>query len=952
MRSLVNKLTNFQSFIYASDFDIICITETWLNDTVFDSEIIPTGYSIFRRDRGSRGGGVLVAVRETIPVKFLSISDTVEALTVSLLKPVFTLTTVYMPPNSDRLEFQFLLDYLSWIFDQNHRNIIVGDFNLPDVDWVTLSCNSANSKNICDFVYDHNLFQFVDSSTHSGGNILDLILADSDANENVGNVLVNSHKVFSLHTDHFLVTADLTCKLSHSRIVNNPSFVFDFKKADYQGMCSYLLDYDFSCCFTSDSVEYIWSCISGEIRNAMNAYIPKFRLRKHQRPKWMTSNLMHKLNCLNTLKKKYKSHPSKLLAQKVQSAEESLQTSMTEAKSQYESKLVTDYAGNYNAAIFRYMKSFSHSSAIPALMFLDCKSASTDQEKTALFNEYFYSTFTHSEIRSAADLVTSSPNSLSAISISEEEVFDTLFALDTTKSTGPDGIGPGILKNCAPALYIPLHRLFVLSLSLGLIPKDWRIHKITPIFKAGDKTSIRNYRPISLLCTVSLVLERLVYDKVSDHIFKSISTSQFGFRRNNSTQQQLLLFLKDIVNSFDKQASTDAVYLDLQKAFDSVSHLNLLDKLRSFGISGQLWKWFQAYLTSRYQKVSISQATSGLLPVLSGVPQGSILGPLLFITYINDIEEFISSSKFLLYADDAKCFHTIVSPSDCNKLQGDLDSVLSWSGEKKLRFNSSKCFVIHFSSKKESEDLYNYIFDDSILEYRESGRDLGVIFSANLTWERHYRHITARAYKMLGLVRRSFSKFIPVLVKKKLYLALVRSQLTYCSVVWRPQLIKDIITLESVQRRATKYILDDYECDYKTRLIRLKLLPLMMFFELTDIVFYISSILSPSINFDIGQYIHGNACVTRSSSSSKLQHSFSSTCKSNHFYFKRLPRRWNSLPVIDTTQSLFVIKLQLFNFMYNHFIQHFDASNPCTFHFVCPCFKCSKSPTTPCFNSL
>jgi len=131
----------------------------------------------------------------------------------------------------------------------------------------------------------------------------------------------------------------------------------------------------------------------------------------------------------------------------------------------------------------------------------------------------------------------------------------------------------------------------------------------------------------------------------------------------------------------------------------------------------------------------------------------------------------------------------------------------------------------------------------------------------------------------------------------------------------------------------------------------LKLLPLMMFFELTDIIFYISSIRSPSVNFDMSQFIHECVSNTRSSAS-KLQHHLSPACKSSHFYFRRLPRLWNSLPTIDTTQSLFVIKHQLFNFMYNHFIQHFDAGSPCTFHYLCPCFKCSNFPTPPCFHSL
>lgn len=233
---------------------------------------------------------------------------------------------------------------------------------------------------------------------------------------------------------------------------------------------------------------------------------------------------------------------------------------------------------------------------------------------------------------------------------------------------------------------------------------------------------------------------------------------------------------------------------------------------------------------------------------------------------------------------------------------------------------------------------------------KTSHQDLGVTISSNLSWNLHYISITKKAYRSLGLLRRSISSN-SIQARKMLYISLVRSKLTYCSQIWRPHLIKDILSLEKIQRRATKFILSDYSSDYKSRLTSLNMLPLMMVLELQDITFFIKSLASKTDSFNVLKFVSFIASSTRSTRFTKLSHTISKTKLVNHFYFRRLPRLWNALPPIDLDLPVHVISTQLKKFFWMHFLSHFDPNDPCTCHFICPCFKCSNAPTPSNFST-
>ena len=278
----------------------------------------------------------------------------------------------------------------------------------------------------------------------------------------------------------------------------------------------------------------------------------------------------------------------------------------------------------------------------------------------------------------------------------------------------------------------------------------------------------------------------------------------------------------------------------------------------------------------------------------------------MFILYINDLPSLPSSSHPFLFAYDTKCCTRVLS-----LLQADLDRICHWSSQSSLSFNMSKCCLLRFHNRSVSPVHSTYHLDGVPIASLDHCRDLGVIFSNNLSWSLQYGAISAKAYRQLGLIRHTFSSSTSVRVKKLLYLSLVWSQIAYCSQVWRPHLIKNITSLERIQRRATRFILNDFSSDYRTRLISLHLLPLMYLYELLDVIFFVKCFKSPDPSFPIWDHVSFSTASTRSASAAKLNHKSRSSTLSRHTYFCRLVRIWNTLPPIDLSLSLSTIKLQL-----------------------------------------
>jgi ribonuclease P/MRP protein subunit RPP40 len=341
---------------------------------------------------------------------------------------------------------------------------------------------------------------------------------------------------------------------------------------------------------------------------------------------------------------------------------------------------------------------------------------------------------------------------------------------------------------------------------------------VSAVFKKGSRRDPGNYRPISLTCHFCKLLERIIKDQMINYLEGKnlLRETQHGFRKGKSCLTNLLEFIEDVTNIVDKGGEADVLYLDFQKAFDKVAHERLFIKLNALGFEGKLLEWLKSWLTGRKQRVVIDGDRSEWAEVTSGVPQGSVLGPILFLVFINDIDEGLSN-KLFKFADDIKLLGQGHSMEQKREIQSDLQKLLDWSEKWQMRFNIEKCKWIHFG--KENDLDFRFEMNGKHLEELKEIKDLGIIVSHDLKVGNQCHTAAKKSNQVLGLIQRTF-KNKKLKMMKILYKSLVRPHIDYNIQAWRPHLVKDINILERVQRRATRMI---EECKGKNYVERLRL---------------------------------------------------------------------------------------------------------------------------------
>jgi hypothetical protein len=441
-----------------------------------------------------------------------------------------------------------------------------------------------------------------------------------------------------------------------------------------------------------------------------------------------------------------------------------------------------------------------------------------DIDKAKVLNECYSNIFT-TDNGIIPDFPAKVPSDvhLSNVGFSSDTIYRYLTQLKAKTSSGPDGLSAVFLKHLAPSLSLPLSILFSNSFRCGDLPDIWKMAYVTPIFKKGQTSDPNNYRPISLTCVLCKVMESIIKDSVSRHLLmhKLITKQQHGFLAKHSTCSQLLECVNDWTLSLNVRNSVDAVYIDFHKAFDSVVHSKLLHKLKAYGIAGNLLQWITNFLFNRFQSVKVGLHNSGFSAVRSGVPQGSVLGPMLFIVYINDlVDVFGHNLTVKLFADDVKIYVSISDIDSVNLLQDSLAALTKWASDWQLKISIGKCVALHLGR---NNLMHNYVVNDAVLPNVRETRDLGVIVDSKLCFSAHLAQISAKAHQRAGLILRCFKSRDPHLLFRA-FCVYVRPILEYCSPVWSPVYKADITKLEAVQRRFTRRLKQCAGFSYAARL--------------------------------------------------------------------------------------------------------------------------------------
>ena len=466
----------------------------------------------------------------------------------------------------------------------------------------------------------------------------------------------------------------------------------------------------------------------------------------------------------------------------------------------------------------------------------------SDYDKSNLLNFYFQSVFTTDNgilPNFPSRFPPDTPSVINDIHITPSIISNILRNLKTHSAAGPDRLPPIFYKYTSKTITHPLSIIYRTFIDIHQLPSEWKHSIITPKFKKGDTSNPSNYRPIALTCTACKILESIISSQLNDFLLshKLLNKQQHGFLKRYSSATNLLDSINDWSISLHNRSSTIVAYVDFQRAFDSLSHNKLIHKLISYGISGNLLYWIQSFLNNRTQIVRVGNHLSNPCPVSSGVHQGSVLGPILFLLFINDVtDSFQDTISAKLFADDIKIYTTLTHPSDYTSFQSHLDLIHAWSSTWQLPKSHSKCNILEIGKRFQPINNHTFNISSIPLTSLQSIPDLGITIENTLTFNNHIQCIVTRANQRAHLIHRCFlSKDTNSLIRAfKVY---VRPLLEYITPVWSPYEIGLINSIESVQRSFTKRLPGLRDTSYADRLSILKLQSLEHRRLITDLIY-------------------------------------------------------------------------------------------------------------------
>jgi len=906
----ITKQTGFAELAELHKPDIIMGTESHLDNTIATSEVFPPGYTdIFRNDRNCNGGGVFLAISETLVATEHAKSPNSELIWAKITlrgsKPLYA-GAFYRPPNIDNQPIEDLHSSLENIPDRNNNlpNIILGgDLNLPSIDWENNNVKHQPqyglniNQELVDMVNDHSLSQCVQEPTREN-NILDLLFTTNPD-------LVRSVKVEAGMSDHRVVIADLDLKAKLNKKKHRK--VYLYKKGNMDGVRQELAQ-----CFprfneehSDSSVEDSWSAFKTIMNGAMEKHIPQKTLSGRWDIPWMTRDIKKQIRLKQRLYKKAKNTRLHTDWAKFKAKQVAVKNLLAQAHEDHLSSLLNFDNNDERERIsvtkkfWSYVKSKRRDISGVSPLIKDNKEVTDSKGKAEILNDQYDSVFTNEDLASIPILQDKNIPPLPDMDISVRGITKLLEKLNPQKANGPDHVPTRVLKEAATEIAPYLHLIFNKSLLTSDLPIDWLTANISPIYKKGSRSVAANYRPVSLTSVSCKLLEHIIFHHIMGHLNQHhiLSDYQHGFRTKHSCETQLVTTIDDLAKSLDNGKQVDMLILDFSKAFDTVAHQRLINKLDNYGITNNVKSWITTWLTSRTQRVVVDGEQSSDARVRSGVPQGTVLGPLMFLLYINDIGDKISdNTNIRLFADDSLLYRETGNNPDSDTLQHDLDKLVEWSSTWQMNFHPMKCYHLRISRKKVPLDTH-YTMLGHTLERVDHYPYLGVEISGDLSWNKHITKVTSKAQRALGFVRRNLSS-TPRPVKVQMYRALVRPHLEYAAAAWDPYTQKNIWELEMVQRRAARFVVSNYsrEPGTVTNIMTDLQWPTLESRRMVSRLCLLHKAIHNQVAVTLPPYITQPTRHTRQSHQQRYLQVRTNTKTHQYSFFPRTIKEWNGLP--------------------------------------------------------
>lgn len=820
--------------------NLVCCTESHLRQDIKDGEIQMSGFELFRGDRltGRKKGGVIVYVREDWSQHTRMITagsdGEIEYVILYIERLKTLIITAYRPPGCSQQSF---LQFKTLITEEIQRLgtpeptiVLNGDFNLPIINWDNLTiyggttADRQHSTALMNLANQFLLTQMINEPTR-GDNILDLVFT---SNEELVNIVRIEDTVLS---DHRLIIVETSwCDLQVTDNSPKPQSLaalnFFHKRIDWDVINNKISSIDWKSELENKSSNEMVKSILSKLLNICTSSIPvkskrrcrtiprDRRILMKKRTRWikqMTSNTRRNQQTMR----------NKLIT---------IENKLTESHTnelQAEEKRAIDAIKINPKYFYSYARSKAEISRPIGPIAWQGKYITDPKEIADVLDEQYVSVYTkplHNMTTNQSLQCNEGPQ-LDDIDFDTNDIEQAIASIGTYSAAGPDMVPAVLLKRCVHTLATPLCFLWRSSLDTGQIPAQLKHGLVTPIYKGGDRTAPKNYRPVGKTSHIIKVFERILVKRIREFMEKNtlFNEGQHGFRQGRSCLSQLLQHRIDILRYLEKEIGVDVVYLDFSKAFDKVDQSVLMEKLGRIGIRGKIAKWINNFFIGRTQSVVVQRVESRTSEVTSGVIQGSVIGPLLFLIFINDIDVGLNYCKTTSFADDTRMIGAIRTEEDRERVQNDLKLIFEWARNNNMEFNSSKFELMSYRHPKIEHIVNEYRTPDGgVIKQQTSVRDLGITLNDDATFSQHIINAAGKARQQIGWILRTF-KTREAQTMLTLYKSLVMPLVEYCCQLWCPTNIGQIRIIEAVQRTFTSRIEGLENINYWERLCRLNL---------------------------------------------------------------------------------------------------------------------------------